>query len=230
MGPETGWLLQAAWRAQGRGRVWLGRWLLLLALALAALWALARRGQALTAEEVDAFELEAARFRRRPGQRLVHLAGRERAGKSAVGNALLGTDFFGPEADPDQAAELRLNWWLRELPAAAVRLSAAEHLDAHLRTGDVVVLVVDEQLFGNDRRWLEMLRDDYPDIHPLVAINKADLLARQYTAAEIAALQTAVRAEATDLLAAPADLVWCAAGATPPDVAELRARLEELMG
>lgn len=227
--PESmSWLLLTALRARDRGRSWAARLLLIAVSILVALYLLSKR-QAVTAEQVDAFELEAARFKRRPGQKLVHLAGRERAGKSAVGNALLGTDFFGPEADPGLSAELQVNWWLRELPAAAVRLSSPEYLDAHLQSGDIVVLVVDEQLFANDRKWLEMLRDHYPDIHAIVAINKADLLAGQYTAEEAAELQAAVREEAVKLVASPQDVVWTAAAGEKVDVEALRVRLGEAM-
>ncbi len=227
--PESmSWLLLTALRAQARGRGWLARLLLIAVAVLAALYLLGQR-QAVTSEQIDAFELEAARFKRRPGQQLIHLAGRERSGKSALGNALLGTDLFGPDTDPGLSAELQVNWWLRELPAAAVRLSDSEYLDDHLQSGDIVILVVDEQLFGNDRKWLTMLRDCYPDVHALVAINKADLLAGQYTGDEAEELRATVREEAGKLVASPADVVWTSAAGERVDVAALRARLQEVM-
>jgi len=228
--PETlSWLWMTALRAHGRGRSWLVRLLLIAVSILIALYLLGQR-QAVTEEQIDAFELEAARFKRRPGQKLIHLAGRERSGKSSVGNALLGTDLFGADADPGLSAELKINWWVRELPAAAVRLSSSEYLDDHLQSGDVVVLVVDEQLFANDRRWLKMLRDEYPDIHAVVAINKADLLAGQYTAEEAEELKATVRGEASALVASPDDVVWCSAAGERVDVEGLRARLEAVTG
>ena len=222
------WMLATALRARSGGRSWPARMLLILLAILVALWLLGQR-ETITAEQVDAFELEAARFKRRPGQRLVHIAGRERAGKSAIGNALLGTDLFGAEADPGLAAELRTNWWLRELPAAAVRLSSSEYLDDHLHSGDIVLLVVDEQLFGADRNWLKMLRDSYPDIHAIVAINKADLLLQQYTAEEAAELKQSVKEETSKLVGAPEDVVWTTAAADGPEIEALRARLDEVI-
>lgn len=211
-------------------RKWLVRLGAILLGLLAVLWLLGQKRKASTEREVDEFELEASRLKRRENQRLLHITGRDRVGKSAVANALYGGEFFGGDHHPGTAAEYRDDFWLHELPGAAVRLHDTSLLDAHLKPGDVVVLVVEEQLLRADRRFLETLGDSFPMVRPLVLINKADVLKEQFTTEELDELRQSVYQSVEEHLRSPEDVVWGAAsGPGGPELDTFQARLNEVL-
>lgn len=209
---------------------WVRRLIVVGGSAVVGLWLLGRRAARLEEESGDA-ALRAARPKRRPGQRYVVIAGRERVGKSAVANALLGTELFGPEAKRGEAAQYRGAWWIRELPAAALSAQNEELWRENLDAADVVVLVVDEQLFRREQMFLDKLARVLPELPRLVVVNKEDLLLRQYTETEAESIRESVREVLARHEIAREDVVWAAAGA--PDgghVEALRARLESICG
>lgn len=229
MESTTARMLMLVLRRRDRAPAWLGQLLGVLAVLLILVLLLTQRRQA-AQRESDERELEAGRFRRRAGQRFIHLAGRERSGKSAVGNALLGTDFFAAERGAAASAEYRPPWWIRELSPAALRIGDAAVLRRHIRPGDLVLHIIDEQPFRADRQFLELMDSQFHTTRVLVVVNKADLLSGQYTAEEITSIKESVREELGGFLRSEEDIVW-AAGAPQgePQVDELRARLDQVL-
>lgn len=222
------WLRSLGGRA-ARVPAWVYKLLGIAGAAVALFWLLGRSRRA-EQEESDSRELAASLPRRQVGQRFIVLAGRGRAGKSSVANALLGTSLFGPEAPPNETAQYRDRWWLRELPAAALSLADPKQLSEHLTDHDILVLVVDEQLYHLEKRFLRLLTEHFPKVRRLVFINKADLLEGQYTPEELEQLQSAVRQSVTSYLLDPADCVWgAAAGAAGAALGALEERLESLL-
>ncbi|MCC7494005.1 MAG: GTPase domain-containing protein [Fimbriimonadaceae bacterium] len=220
-------LLTILLRAAGRLPAWVVR-LLLAALAVLGLLAFVSRRREDTTAEADRFELEASQPLRRPGQRLIHVAGPAKVGKSTLANALLGASIFGPEAPLDQTAQYRGLWHLHELPPSALSLADAALLREQLLAGDVVVLLLDEQLYRLEGRFLDLLLDQFPDLTAVVMVNKEDLLLRRYTAAEAELVRQAVRAEVGQRIGA-SRLCWgSAAGPDGPDLAALRTVLDEV--
>lgn len=220
--------LPTDWLTGWRPPRWLGKVLGVAGAAAFALWLLGRSSQARERSERD--ELAASQPVRAEGQRFIVLAGRQRSGKSAVANQLAGSELFGPEGPVDLVVTYREPWLLRELPAAAVTAGAAEVVAAQLGAEDVLVLVVDEQLYHQEKRFVAGLRAARPGLPVLVLVNKQDLLLGQYTAEEAETIRASVRDTMAPYVERPEDVVWGAAGASQPDLSEFRARLDEMLG
>ncbi|MBI2301018.1 MAG: GTPase domain-containing protein [Armatimonadetes bacterium] len=218
MASFTGWRPPRwVWQLLGAGAVVVG-----------GLWWIGRRAGSRRSADERA-EVAASEPRRQPGQRFLVLAGRARAGKSAVANALLGTDLFGSEAPLDQTAQFLDSWLIRELPCGAVNLGDHSLIQRQVGPDDAVVLVIDEQPFHADLAFLETLREERAEVPRLVFINKADLLAAQYTAAEAELLHEAVRKSLAPYVAEPDDVVWGSGAGDGRDVAALQARLKSVL-
>ncbi len=208
---------------------WARRLIIVGTSAVVGLWLVGRRQRQLERESGEA-ELKAAAPKRQPGQRFVTLAGRGGVGKSAVGNALLGTDLFGPGAAPAETGQWQGNWFVRELPAGALLVRDVALLRQQVGADDILVLVVDEQLFRAERQFLDLVANELPEVRRLVYINKSDLLAAEYTADEAETIRAAVRASATDYVDSPDDIVWGSAAPDAPALDALRGRLADLAG
>ncbi len=193
-------------------------------VVLAAVWLLLRPAGG-GHREADQRELRAARPRRRRGQRLVHFAGRDGVGKSATANALLGEEHFGAGAAPGLVVPWRPGWGFCELPGAALTLAEPDGLTDHLAPGDVLVLVIDEQLFHSELAFLERVRDHFAEVERVLFVNKDDLARLAYTTSELTAIKDVVRRDSARCVD-QRNLVW--GSASRVDVATLRKRLERL--
>lgn len=198
---------------------------------LAACWALGHQRRRAELAEREA-RVAAWRIPRRPGQRFLVLAGEAGVGKSALANALLGTDLFDGASAPSEAAQWRDQWWVRELPADAVALADAGLLRPLLGDQDVLVLVVAPepvagQLSAAEEAFLGLLRAQFPKLTRLVFCNKADRFGGQLPAEAARRVKEALR------LAAGEEGAWGAAnGLAGPDITDfvqvLEARLATL--
>jgi hypothetical protein len=206
-------------------------------VAAGACWAVGTRQRRRRRERQEAELAAAAALARRPGQRFVVLAGARGVGKSALANALLGCDLFGPAAEPALSAQYRELWWLRELPAAAVELADPALLRPLVGAEDVLVLVTapdpeatSDRASEDEGSFLTMLAAHFAATPRLVCANKLDRWTGRLTARDAAAARERLGAAWAPHLAAADDVVWGAAnGLGGPELTAFTARLDELL-